>query len=82
MRAKNGRLPFSTGSWLKPVLKVFYEPVLMLCGFSVTWAYEPVLMHPLVWVCSTTGAKAPGMLQTKALFSTSVSRTGSVFCFA
>jgi hypothetical protein len=63
------RNPFSTGSWLKSMLKIPYEPVLIPCGFPATsWPYEPMLMHPLIWVRSTTGAKAPDNSKRKQFF--------------
>jgi hypothetical protein len=65
--AKEGT--FSTGSWLKPVLKVPYKLVLKLCEFFVTsWPYESVLTHPLVWVRNTTGAKGPDNSKQKPFF--------------
>jgi hypothetical protein len=42
------------------VLKIPHGPVLKLL--------EPVLMHPLVWVRSRSGAKAPGRSEQKPLF--------------
>jgi hypothetical protein len=54
------------------MLKVPYEPTLNPCGFPVTsWLLEPVLMHPLVRVHSTTGAKALSSSKRKPFFSTS-----------
>jgi hypothetical protein len=62
----HARNPFSAGSWLKLVIKVSYEPVLKPCGFpAMSWTLEPV--H-LVWVRSSTGAKAPGRSKRKPYF--------------
>jgi hypothetical protein len=44
------------------VLKVSYEPVLM------HWPYELVLMHLLVWVRNTIGAKVPDSFKRKPFF--------------